>query len=951
MRYLYILYTLVFSTITTILQAQNPLGSPLVTNYNKVLYGGGSRTWDIKQDSRGIMYFGNNEGLLSFNGKYWKQYKLPNQTIVRSIHIDTVEDKIYVGGQGEFGYFEKSSQSGLRYVSLMDLIPMSSRQFADVWHTVAFEEGIYFMSANMIYAFKGGRIITFPSSSEWFYMGVSGGKLYAQDYTKGLLQFVSNQWKPIASQQQFAKNKISGMVTLAKDSVLVKFQNNRSFLLSSTKFVELNAAQWYDMYTPSLAAIDKDKYVMATSTKGCQIRKNSGELLEQISINEGLQNNNVTAVFVDKQQNIWAAIDNTIVNINYGGGIRYIRPNILNEVMGYSTRVYQNSLYLSSSNGVYVAKLDPSYSDQSLSPGRFNLIKGSDGGEAWRLDEVNGHLLMGHNRGIYTVQGEQVQAIATDVGSWYILPLSSVYPIEYSIVGTYYGLNLLAYDGKQYKIQHRLNGVFDSFRFLAQDVDGTLYSSHPYRGIYRFDINKELTSYKTNLLTAKDGLPSSNQNYVFKIKNRIVFATENGVYEYDKQKGRFIESAYFSAFKGIPIKFMIDDKEGNIWFSSGKKIGVARYNKENNKYSILYISEIEGMNTLGFENIYPFDLDNIYIGSEKGAIHINFPKYIASKTKPTILLSSVRTVGDSLLFDGFSPMKPVPFHSSFTALHFEFTSPNYGIHENAMYSYWLVGNDKSWSSWSKNTTKDYTNLSSGEYTFKVKSKNNLNEESEVLTYTFTIKPPWYKSSWAYLVYGVLLILIAYAVVIIQKKAWIKQQIKFDEKMQQIRYIHQLEVEKNEKEIVKLQNEKLVNEVESKTKELASTSMQLMENSGAITKLRIELSKIEDSTDDSDLMRITSLLKEVENNTTHWDQFAAHFDELNNGFLSRLKLKHPNLSRNDLKVCAYLRLHFTTKQIAQLQNISVRGTEIHRYRLRKKLGLSTAVSITNYLESI
>lgn len=953
MRYLHVLFTLIFVCFTPRLQAQNPLGSPLVLNYSKVLYGGGSRTWDIQQDNRGILYFGNNEGLLSFNGKYWKQYRLPNGTIVRSIYIDNDQDRIYVGGQGEFGYFEKSSHLGLHYVSLTQLIPPSYRQFADVWHTVGFEQGVYFMSANTIYCYKGGKIVTYPTTTEWYFMEVAAGKLYAQDRKHGLLQFVNNQWGAVGSVNPFIANKVSGMLVLGKDSVLVTSQNNRSYMLSSNTLKELNSDQWHDIYTPSLAQIDKDRYVIATSTKGCLIRDNRGKLLEQISVNEGLQNNNVTAVFVDRQQNIWAAIDNAIVVINYGGGIRFIRPNSINEVMGYSTRVYNNSLYLSSSNGVYVAPLDVRYSDQSLSPGRFALVKGSDGGEAWRLDEINGQLLLGHNKGIYTIRGEQVQPIAQDVGSWYALPLTSVYPIRHSVVGTYYGLNLLEFDGNNFSVIRQLNGILDSYRFLAQDADGVLFSSHPYRGIYRFVLNNTLTSYTTDLLTVKDGLPSSNQNYVFKLKNRVLFATERGVYEYDNKRKRFVESTYFSVFKGIPLKFMVDDKAGNIWFCSGKRVGVARYKKEIDNYEIMFFPEIEGTNTSGFENIYPFDLENIYVGSEKGAIHINFKKYIASRVKPTVLLSSVRSIGevDSLIFDGFASMKSNALDPAFNSFHFEFTSPHYGIHENVTYSYWLEGNDTGWSAWSAHTEKDYTNLANGHYIFKVKSKNNLNQESEVLEYGFTIRPPWYKTSWAYMVYVLLFIVVAYAVVIFQKRIWIKQQIKFDEKMKQMRYIHQLEVEKNEKEIVKLQNEKLESEVQLKTKELASTSMQLMENSGALSKLRMELAKLEDGGEDSDLKRITTLLKDVENNTSHWDQFATNFDELNDGFFSRLKSKHPTLSRNDLKVCAYLRLNFTTKQIAQLQSISVRGTEIHRYRLRKKLAIPTETSINDYLESI
>lgn len=933
------------------LQAQNPLGLPLVLNYGKVIYNGGSRTWDIKQDNQGIMYFGNNEGLLSFNGTYWKQFKLPNQTIVRSIHVDNEKERIFVGGQGEFGYFEKTENSGLTYKSLIGQIPASYRQFADIWRSVGYENGVYFMASNYIYRFQGDNITVYPTDSEWFFMGVVGSKLYAQDRKNGLLLFDNNQWKTIVNTNPFLLNKVSGLIEIGRDSILVTLQNNRSFLIANNVVTEFGNAKWFDMYTPSVAQIDKDKYVIATSINGCQIRKNTGELLEQISVNEGLQNSNVTTVFVDRQQNVWAAIDNNIAIISYGGGVRYIRPNILHEVMGYSTRVHNNYLYLSSSNGIYMAGINSNSKDQSVSTSLFSLIKGSDGGEAWRLDEVNGRLLLHHNKGVYAIANSTLSPIASDVGSWLSIPLETVYPIKNVLVGTYYGFNLLNFEKDTFTFKHKMKGLLDSYRFLVQDADGTLYSSHPYRGVYRIVLDTSLTSYKTSLYTSKNGLPSSNQNYVFKIKNRVVFATENGVYEFDNKKERFVESSYFSSFKGVPLKYMVDDKEGNIWFCSDKKVGIGKFNKKTDNYDLIFFPEIEGMNTSGFENIYPFDLNNIYIGAEKGAIHINFEKYQASRIKPTVLLSQVKAIGhkDSIIFDEFTSGTLFKLHDSFDSFHFEFSSPNYGIYKNVAFSFWLVGNDVSWSAWSMNTEKDYTNLPSGNYTFKVKAKNNLNEESDVFEYNFVINPPWYKTPLAYLLYGLLIVLITYVIIIFQRRIWVSQQIKFDEKMKQMQYIYQLEVDKNEKEIIKLQNEKLEVEVEAKTKELASTSMQLMENSGALSKLRIELSKLSEGEEqDSNIKRISALLKDIESNTSHWDQFASHFDELNDGFFSRLKHKHPTLSRNDLKVCAYLRLNFTTKQIAQLQNISVRGVEIHRYRLRKKLDVKRDVTINDYL---
>ena len=952
MKLFYLPFLLLFFFIAPKAFTQNPLGAPLVNNYNKSVFQGGSRTYAIAQDSKGIMYFGNSESLLTFDGKYWKQYKLPNQTIIRSIYIDS-HDKIYVGGQGEFGYFEHRKDTGLTYNSLYQKIPEAHRQFADIWFTTEFEQGVFFMSTNFIFSYISGNIKVYPAKVAWEYMGCVGGKLYAQEQKNGLLSFENNLWNNVIAAEPFQGVKIASILEVNKDSTLLFLQNNKSFILKGKSISNVSVSPSYHLYTPSFAKIDAQKYVFATATDGCMVRTfHEGKLLEKIGVAEGLSNKNVSYVFVDNQKNIWAAIDNAIAVISYGAGIRYLRPNTDFDVTGYSTRVFDNRLYLSSSNGVYMAPLDHKMADQSQSAGNFKLVAGSDGGEAWRLNELNGHLLLTHNTGVLEIVKDRTAQVAESVGSWLALPLSSVYPIHYSLIGTYHGLDLLGYNGGKFSLIRKLKGTYDSFRFLELD-DNCIWGSHPYRGIYQISLNADITTYATKLFTDKHGLPSSYQNYVFKIGQQIVFATQKGIYEYALDKGKFLPSEKFKVFRNIPIKYLMEDKYGNIWFCSEKKVGVAKWHKEKNSFEIIYFPEIEGMYTSGFENIYCFDEQNVYIGSEKGILHINFQKYLKSKAQPLALISSVVAIAtqDSLLHGGEQEKDPVLLKSEYNSLHFAFSSPNYGAHEHVTYSIYLDGYDKNWSAWTANTEKDYTNLPSGTYTFKVKVKNNLNKESSISSFNFRILPPWYKSVLAYIAYFIIVMLLLYNLFILQKRAWNKQYLKYEQEMAQLRYIHQLEVEKNEKEIVKLQNEKLEHEVMAKTKELASTSMQLMENSGALTKLRVELSKLAHLDEDSDLSRITSLLKDVENNSTHWDQFASHFDELNDGFFSRLKQIHPDLSRNDLKVCAYLRLNFTTKQIAQLQSISVRGVEIHRYRLRKKLNIPTKLNLSEYLSSL
>lgn len=964
MKFSVILYSFVLFIMPISLCGQNSLGSPLVNNYKKTVYGGGSRIWDIKQDSRGILYFGNSEGLITFDGQHWKSYELPNQTIIRSLWIDK-QDRIYVGGQGDFGYFETSEQGGLKYTSLKALIPEEYRNFADIWDILSFGQSVFFRAANVIFELKGQKITVHPAAEEWYFMGKVGDLLYAQDKKNGLLVYRHNHWSPQLKTLPDPDMKISAMLSLGKDRIIVSTLNNQKYVLKDRVLLQLNKEHWGDSYAPAAACIDDSTFVVGNEKEGCLICDRDARVVQRIGTKEGLVNKNISVIFVDQQKNIWVARDNGISVISYGSAVRYIKPNFENDVSGLSSLIFDHKLYLSSSNGVYVAPITKGLKDQSRSWSSFSLFPKSNGGDAWLLQELNGRLLLGHDKGLFQVKDQTLLPLSHRTGIWKVLPLSSVYPVDESLVGTYQGLELLNYHNDTFHSDGQLRGFVDSYRFLEMDEKKTIWASHPYRGIYRIRMAGDHHSYETNLLTEKNGLPSDNQNFVFKIKDQVVFATEDGLYSYDDSKNVFVPAVHYHVFDGLKIRYLKEDKEGNIWFCTNKDVGVAQYDAKNKTYQLIKFPEIEGMNTSGFDHINTFDKNNIYIGAEKGIIHINYEKYIQEARKPTVLLSYVmaKSKRDSILFGGHFTKNTsgvyeqlstgkLELASKFNSFQFAFSSPSFGIHDHMEFSYQLIGYDEDWSTWSTNSEKSYTNLPSGEYCFQVRARNNLNQISEPIEYDFTILPPWYLSIWAKLVSVILGALAVYGFFKLQKQIWTKQQRRYEKKMAQLSYIHQLEIEKNEKEIVKLNNEKLEQEVLTKTKELASANMQLLENSGTLVKVRDELAKIEGNEEEAaELKRINNLLKDVEKNSTNWNQFALYFDELNDGFLNKLKLIHDGLSRNDLKVCAYLKLNLTTKQIAQLQNITVRGVEIHRYRLRKKLPVGKDQSLNDFLNEI
>jgi DNA-binding CsgD family transcriptional regulator len=195
----------------------------------------------------------------------------------------------------------------------------------------------------------------------------------------------------------------------------------------------------------------------------------------------------------------------------------------------------------------------------------------------------------------------------------------------------------------------------------------------------------------------------------------------------------------------------------------------------------------------------------------------------------------------------------------------------------------------------------------------------------------------------------------YWLYLVLKRKFRAQQAKHEEEQKQLQYLHQLELEKTEKEIVKLKNEKLEAEIQHKNTELASVAMHLVQKGELIGKVKEQVMRLKNNTGSEkgsdDVKKIIRVISDEDKIDKQWEQFAMHFDNVHSDFLSVLKARYTNLSPNELKLSAYLRMNLSTKEIAQLMNISVRGVEISRYRLRKKLQLPSETNLFDYLINI
>ncbi len=785
--------------------------------------------------------------------------------------------------------------------------------------------------------------------------------MIAQHYHKGVLLFNKDMWTPMAATNALPPDfLVTAVLDMGRDSILITSLKHGVYLYTNDQLTpfrspDLAAIAGNNIY--NAASIDEEHFVLATTQKGCMVVNKSGRLVQHFSRPEGLQNNSVLSIFTDRNKNLWLGLDNGIDFIAYNSAIKNIVPDKQNEGSGYSSIIHNNQLYISTASGVFHVPLNRQ-EDLSFVQGDFSMVKHSQG-LVWNLSQVNGKLLMGHHEGFWEIEGNEARPVDKGTGFWTFLPLTAILPSPTVVAGTYDGLRFYNYNQGQFSEAH-IDANFESARFITIS-NGDIWVSHPYKGIYRVQVtahgNPVVQRYG-----ADKGLDTvATENYVFKIKNRVVVTTEHGIFEYNPQQDRFEASTYFNGILGATVvRYLKEDNEGNIWFVFDKSLGVVDFSGTDIR--IIYIPELNSKMMSGFEQVYPVNANNIFVGAEKGFFHINYAKYKQNHPTIQVQVRKVQVKGktDSLLFGGyFADVNEAQVQSGassvsydWNSVQFQFSAQLYEQLHNITYSYYLEGYDYYWSEWTDKTEKEYAYLPPGRYDFKVKARNNLGNESAPYTYSFVIQPPWYLTNWAYLLYACMLVYGIYQLYRWQKKKFVLQRQRYEQNQKRLDDLHQLELEKSEKEIVKLRNEKLEAEIQHKNKEMASATMHLMKKGELITKIKDELQYLNKITEDEKaldaLKKMIKALGEDDKMDEDWEHFTIHFDKAHNDFFVALKDRHTNLTPNELKLCAYLRMNLSTKEMAQLMNISVRGVEISRYRLRKKLQLSTETNLFTYL---
>jgi DNA-binding CsgD family transcriptional regulator len=397
----------------------------------------------------------------------------------------------------------------------------------------------------------------------------------------------------------------------------------------------------------------------------------------------------------------------------------------------------------------------------------------------------------------------------------------------------------------------------------------------------------------------------------------------------------------------------------NIWFVSDKKLKILKHSS-NGYNTAIYNWGLSNELITNHENVYLPNPESAIVSVDNAFIRIDLAKDAHNlKDIKTYIKSLSSSRNDSILCNG-QAVKPISIPYSLNSIKIYYAATDFTQTSDILYVYRLKGLEEEWSIPSPEASKEYTNLPEGRYTFEVKAFVNGNTEfTNTATITFTISPPWYRSPLAYSLYFTLvalLLFLFYKKTISKQKKIILQ--KGEELIAQTKR-HEEETKQKDQEIYALQNENLKNELHYKTQEMNGYVLNIIRKNEMLEEVKkdaLGISKAIDEEKQLSIIRqkVMRLITQINSNIEHdvdFQVFQSNFDLIHQDFFKLLDERFPGLSRNDKILCAYLNMNLSSKEIAPLLNISVRGVEVNRYRLRKKMNLDRDINLSEYLQNL
>jgi Y_Y_Y domain len=828
MRRVFIFFALILLGIQVSGQV-NKYGVPIIRNYSTQITHGSEQNWCITRDSRGNLYFGNNNsGVLQYDGTKWSDIQIGNNPRIFSLESDT-RGIVYVGAAFEFGYIQPDERGTPEYVSLASRLD-SITKIGIVYSIVEFNGSVHFLSSKFlfIYDISGDSLNTIPLSrfnlNEGYNLVIINNKIIISDNVKGLLELKDTIITPLEGGNFFKNMSCTVLLPCTENKILVGTFNNGLFLydletgIVKNDFIkrQLNE-KLKDVSVYAGAKLSEGIFAIGTTNQeGILIFNSSGKLLQQIHTeNSDLEDNTVYAMYCDFVNNgeLWISTHGVISKAYLN-----IPVTEFAEKQGIESGVnricnFQGNIYLSTDRGI-LKRITDSHNNTV-----FKKVKGLNT-QVFPIEvfktPAGDELLAGTLDGI--VQISKKDMVRSIENSCINLPLreESRYNARIILQSSvnpeicYFGLDvggiiILNYNGTNWRYINTIKNVLGEIASIVEEKEGSLWilTDDP-PSLYRLNF----TGQDTTLVKygPENGIFNLKMSSISYIRNELCITTATGILKYDRSIDKFvIDNSLTNGYsENNFVMNLFPDEDDDLWYS-----GIDEATDE-----ILFRNTEKGIETYqGVLKLLPnvplmdiFYLEGkVYLLKSKKMYVVDKSKLIAETNNVNTSFVKITVGGDSVIIDGtfyknIDKNRRIPSNTSnettvpafsynMNELSFEWTSPYFTEELQTQYSYKLEGFEKEWSKWegisfgytmeALYSNREYTNLPYGHYTFKVRTKTLTGLIGKELNYEFNILKPWYATVIAYIGFVLLAIIIIYFIIKAYTKKLINENIRLE----------------------------------------------------------------------------------------------------------------------------------------------------------------------------
>lgn len=760
-KFNYLIILLLFIGFASVSKAQE-IGFPIIRNYTPNEYNNSTQIFGAVQDSRGIFYFGVSDGIMEYDGVKWRTISNNKHAYTYDLAKDN-KGKIYIGANDEFGYLDTDSIGNTIYKTLTYLIKDKTFKLGAVWSVKLTSKYVYFRTYDAVLQFSPSteNLLIFKADKNLSFTldFIFNDTYYTKMFQKGMMKIENNKLTQVPNSDSFKDIYSLAILPFNSSTLLAPTKNNGLFLVvpnTNETPKKINSSESFfipDNSIYSAAVFQKDHFVLGSLKKGALLIDKQGKELQHYDESNLLQNDEVLKITTGTSQNIWLGLNNGISKTEHSQDLSYWDKKSGLKGVVESVIRYHKTIYIATSTKVY-------YIDDK---NQIKEVQNMSTGQNWCFLETKNTnaLLVGVSDGIYEIKNNK--AIKLYAGSHITeLVQSTINPDR--IYGTDTGkLISLKYKNGKWLSEGYFEGIKDQINGIIEAENGEIWIGTSENGVIKFNPNWKGSTKSLQLKYYKLNAGNSTP---FLFKNSIIISTEKGLFIHD------IKTDSFKPYRGFGAQFNKDNNEisslismpdGKIWICpSENKNNDIGYLKPTNKGSYEWVfAPFRRIPKMDIETFYVEPSGIAWIGGSEGLYRYDDTKDTKNYTQDfNCLIRKITGASDSLLYGGNKSnlqdlKKSQELKYELNNLTFEFAAPFFDQEDKTLYSYQLIGYDNKWSKWGSETKKEYSKIREGDYEFRVKARNVYEVESQIDSYKFSILPPWYRTIWAYLLYGII----------------------------------------------------------------------------------------------------------------------------------------------------------------------------------------------------